>query len=300
MKKLLFKSSLLIGILFAFQSNAQQLENGDFENWENLGTATEEPTDWSSLKTADALAASAPQVLNQDAGRIGGSSVRLEVLEAFFIPVNGLMTNGRVHADFDPENGYVYTEETDAQWHTPFTYKPDSIVGYYKYAPTGGDKGKVEIVLHTGECQLPFGGFEQNIVARAKTEFTSSQPNWVRFSAPFTYYNSNDPAYVLVTVAAGDSTVSVPGTILWVDDFELIYNNPVGIAQLENEIDIWTSNGKLNFIGTENEIFNIYSLTGQRVYSGQTSPVVELTLSGLFLVQVETNSGQVFKKIYLN
>ncbi|MEO9257136.1 MAG: hypothetical protein ABI207_02070, partial [Crocinitomicaceae bacterium] len=82
----------LIGI-FAFGASLtfaqQQLENPGFETWENLGSASEEPTEWSSLKTADALAAQAPKVLFQDAGRSGGFSIKLVTGSAFGIPANG-------------------------------------------------------------------------------------------------------------------------------------------------------------------------------------------------------------------
>src|SRR5690554_2602134 len=83
----------------------QQLPNSGFENWENEGSATMEPINWSSLKTADALASMAPEVLSRDAGRTGNWSIVLEVKSAFTISANGIITTGRVHADFNPENG---------------------------------------------------------------------------------------------------------------------------------------------------------------------------------------------------
>jgi hypothetical protein len=45
--------------------------------------------------------------------------------------------------------------QADSKWNTPFTDKPDSVVGWYKYAPSGIDKGKVEVILHTGAGQNP-------------------------------------------------------------------------------------------------------------------------------------------------
>lgn len=280
----------------------QQLQNGNFEVWENVGTATEEPENWSSLKTADALTSSAPQVLTQDVGRLGGFSARLEVIEVFFIPANGIMTNGRVHADFNPENGYVYTQATDQQWHTMFTSRPDSIVGWYKYAPQNGDKGKVEIILHTDQGQLPFDGFQANIIGRAKVEFTQVQPDWIRFSAPFNYWKTGTPEFILTTVAAGDSTISENGTILWVDDFELIYNDPtVNVEQQKNpEIAVNASHGFLVFESDLMAEYYVYSTTGELVQSGKTDNKVPfLHNPGVYLIEVITQQEVIRRKLYI-
>src|SRR5690606_28266933 len=89
----------------------QQFENGGFESWENTGSPTEEPTEWSSLKTSGGgQAGVAPKVISKAPGRTGGSSIRMENESALGITANGILTNGRVFApDFNPENGYVAT-----------------------------------------------------------------------------------------------------------------------------------------------------------------------------------------------
>jgi hypothetical protein len=295
---------IVIATMISGLYNAQQqLQNGNFEVWENVGTATEEPENWSSLKTADALTGSAPQVLTQDVGRLGGFSAHLEVIEVFFIPANGIMTNGRVHADFNPENGYVYTQATDQQWHTVFASRPDSIVGWYKYAPQSGDKGKVEIILHTDQGQLPFDGFQANIIGRAKVEFTQPQPDWIRFSAPFNYWKIGNPEFILTTVAAGDSTISKNGTILWVDDFELIYNDPTvnSVQQKNPEIAVNASHGFLVFGGDLNADYVVYSATGKLVQSGQTDNKVPfLHNSGVYLIEVITQQEVIRRKLYIH
>jgi hypothetical protein len=223
MKKIyLLVSTLFLGMFSAVAQ--QQFENGGFESWENLGLASEEPTEWSSLKTADALASQAPKVLTQDAGRTG-VCIKLTTGNAFGINANGILTNGRVHADFNPELGYVYTQTSDSKWNTPFTSFPDSIVGYFKFAPSGTDKGKVEVILHTGSvAKLPENGTAGSQVARARYDVTTTTSSWIRFSAPFHYYNNNTPAYMLCVITCGDSTITNAGTIAWYDDFQFIYN----------------------------------------------------------------------------
>ncbi|MDX1651149.1 MAG: PCMD domain-containing protein [Brumimicrobium sp.] len=295
--------STLLSLSFIFGSmSQQQFENGTFENWENVGSATEEPTDWSSLKTADALASTAPKVISRDAGRNGGYCPKLEVKEVFGIKANGIMTCGRVHADFNPENGYVFTDSNDPQWHTPFTSRPDSIVGWYKYSPQNGDKGKIEVVLHVSQGNLPYNGTFGNMVGRAKFEFTSAQANWTRFSKAFDYFNTQDPAYLLAVVTSGDSTVSQTGSTLWIDDISLIYNTSgVNTEEDSREIAVNGSNGFLYFDTDDTTIsYSVYDVSGKIIQEGIAAPKVEfIHESGIYLIRIETANGVFTKKLYI-
>ncbi len=296
----------LIGFYFVGIAQ-QQIENGDFEAWENQGSAEEEPVNWSSLKTADALAATAPSVLSPDTGRNGGLCAKLEVKEVPLIGIkaNGIMTNGRVHADFNPENGYVFTDPNDAQWHTSFTSSPDSIVGWYKYEPQNGDKGKIEIVLHINQGNLPFNGTENNIVARAKEEFTSQATTWTRFSRAFNYYNQQTPEFILTTIASGDSTISETGSMLWIDDLSLVYNNTNNITEETNVItSINASDELIHFCskqGLEGQTYTVLSLTGQVIQHGKCEENVSFSQpSGIYLISVKNGVNQFTKKLYIH
>lgn len=208
----------------------QQFENGGFESWENTGSPTEEPTEWSSLKTSGGgQAGVAPKVISKAPGRTGGSSIRMENESALGITANGILTNGRVFApDFNPENGYVATISSEGKWNTPFTSRPDSLVGWYKYSPAGGDKGKVEVALHRGStCELPEGNTPNDLVAVARFHMVGTTSNWKRFSVPFNYLNGNTPDYLLSVLTSGDSTLAVVGSVAYFDDLQLIYNLPV-------------------------------------------------------------------------
>lgn len=296
--------TLILGLTTSFLTfSQQQLQNGDFESWDDVGTAEEEPTNWSSLKTADALAGSAPQVLSQDVGRGGGFCPKLEVKSVFGIKANGIMTNGRVHADFNPENGYVYTDPNDARWYTDFTDKPDSIVGWYKYAPQSGDKGKIEIILHVNQGNLPFNGTEGNIIARAKYEFTAAQASWTRFAKAFNYWSTSDPQYILTTVTSGDSTISETGSTLWIDDLSLVYNPTSGIDESEKyEFAINASNGFLNFdVNNESVDYQVSDITGKIIQSGKASKSVPFKHnSGIYFINIQSPEGNFTKKLYIH
>jgi len=152
------------------------------------------------------------------------------------LSANGLLTNGRVHADFDPELGYVYTNANDPRWNTPFVSRPDSLVGWYRFAPVGGDKGKVEVFLHkTGNCRIPENESNPNqLVATARYDILTAQSQWTRFSVPFNYTSTDAPEYILSVVTSGDSTQAVVGSVAYFDDFELIYNLNVTTEQLSS------------------------------------------------------------------
>lgn len=282
----------------------QQLENPGFETWENVGTATEEPENWSSLKTADALAGSAPVVIEQATGRGDtGYSVRMENKSVFGIVANGIMTNGRVHADFDPEEGYVYTVPTDARWNTPFTSRPDSIVGWFKYAPAGGDRGKVEIVLHkTGTCQLPEGSTANQLVARARFDMENAAADWTRFSVPFVYYNGDSPDYVLSVITSGDSTQAVAGSVAFFDDLELIYN-PVSINENINidQVKVYQKDEMLIISNMQgNTEFNVFDALGRKISGGVSSKPtkqIKLSESGLYLIQISNGEQLITRKV---
>ena len=98
---------------------AQQPENFSFEEWEMVGFENQfpEPVNWSSLKTSEPenLANVSPEVMFKSTDAHSGSfSVHLISKSVFGIVANGIITNGRIHADFDPAAGFTYTDPDDA------------------------------------------------------------------------------------------------------------------------------------------------------------------------------------------
>ncbi|MBL4594115.1 MAG: T9SS type A sorting domain-containing protein [Flavobacteriales bacterium] len=299
----------LLSLTFIAISAQQQIENSGFENWEDAGTVVDEPVDWSSIKTADALGVLAPQVWSQSTDAHSGSySVRLENISSFGIVANGIITTGRIHADLDPENGYVFTDAGDVQWNSSFTDRPDSLVGWYKYTPSGSDAGKAQVVLHTGAGQNPENGTLANWVGEARFDFSGTTSTWTRFSVPFIYYNANTPAYLLAVLVAGDSTVSVNGSVALFDDLELIYN-PSSINEVDNEIaNVFVSNNYLNinFNNDVNEtsMARIVDLSGRIVWEqkikGVSTYKKQLPVNaGMYVFTLTTDKGFLTKKILI-
>lgn len=231
-KHLLLITTLVLMIPLTFLG--QQLENPGFETWEPITGGLYEPVDWSTIKTADnpTIAALAPVTYEQSADAHSGNySIKLYNVNAFGFVATGAICNGRFHAEFDIDASYSYTDTTDAQWHTPFTARPDSLAGWFKYFPQGNDRAQFKVVLHVGECKMPENGTLPNWVGTAvyNTAPGVTYNSWTRFSVPFQYFNSNTPSYLLCVINSGDSTSAIVDSYMLADDLELIYK-PSGIS----------------------------------------------------------------------
>lgn len=310
------KRHLLYFLVLGALSNSvaqQQFENGGFENWEDAGTVQDEPVDWSSIKTSDvsSLNGFAPQVWDRSTDAHSGSySLYLENKSSFGIVANGIVSNGRIHADTDPENGYVFTDGSDGRWNTAFTSRPDSLVGWYKYTPSGGDHGKVDVILHTSSS-FDFPGDENGSkqVGRARFDMPNATiSSWTRFSVPFRYISSSAPEYILAVLTSGDSTQAVNGSKAWFDDVELIYN-PVSVEEieaadlnvssLENGLKLWHQSGW-------NDQVNIAlcDLQGRTIAVNKWNPASDMIwnleeLNGVYLLRYFIDDKIITKKVFV-
>lgn len=312
MKKVLLLLVYLTTLSFFL--SAQQIENASFEEWEDVGTVKEEPVDWSSIKTTDntLVNANAPVVWDKsDDARTGLYSVKLINISAFGIVATGIVTNVRVHGSFIATEGYVYTIPDDDQWHTPFTYRPDSLAGWYKYFPEEGDSCVVTCVLHLREGTLPENETQENMVARA--EFKSNGETvdtWTRFSVPFEYYKDSVPEYLIITLNGGNKLDAVEGSYALYDDLELVYNDASINEQIRESNAIYEHNNiiYLDRIGDrelEGSVVRVLNLAGQVILE---QPVQKKKISlddglinqGIYVVVLVTHEKTYSKKIYLD
>ena len=306
------KFYILFGLIVFYNAgfSQTQIDNAGFENWENAGTTVDEPTDWSSIKTSDdaTLNGFAPVVWGQSTDAHSGSySLILENVSTFGVVANGTVTNGQVHADFDPNNGYVFTNPNDGSWNQSFTDSPDSLVGWVKYSPIGGDKGKLHAILHTSNGQIPENGTMSNWVAEARIDFSAANSSWIRFSAPFNYFNSTTPEYILLVLTSGDSTVAVDGSSALVDDLELIYNS-ASINETENFSNMWFSDNILyTSIGSSvmHAELKIYSVMGQLIKSNKVNAYTANQLylelpAGIYIAELTTGATRKTLKLFID
>ncbi len=310
MFKYLFSLLLMIFISFGLMSQTQ-FQNPGFEDWEEVGLGPDfmEPVNWSSIKTSDKddLNTVAPVVWGiSDEAHTGNHSVHLHNVGIFNIVATGTITNGRVHADYNPDLGYVFTDLDDGHWNTSFTGRPDSVVGWYKANPKPGDNPAIRIVLHTGYQQLP--GDETNIVAEAMHNLPAEVvTEWTRFSAPFVYVNDDQPEYLLSILYSGNGTEAIADSEAWFDDVEMVYTT--GIEEISAEdFHVFFANGELNVKLNESHpeiyqlrVFNILGklIFSQQIESGSNSRIPLSTPAGMYIVSVNQSGKMLSKKVFI-
>ena len=198
----------------------------------------------------------------------------------------------------------MYTDVNSSDHSQPFTSYPDSIVGWYKYAPQGNDVGNIQVLLHGSYGQLPVDA-STSIIALAEFDF-SANSNWTRFSTPFIYYPTiNNPAYILCNISAGDSTQAVANSELKIDDLELIYNATKIPDESTNSINVTYLNDHLQFSNIVNEInYAIYNLQGQLMNIGKIDRYnrnVSITLeSGIYFISIQSKDHHQSIKILVD
>jgi hypothetical protein len=300
-------------LIFPLVFSGQQIENPGFENWEDAGTVKDEPVDWSSIKTCDNqnIADAAPVTFDTCTDAHSGNySLKLYNVFTFGISATGAVCNGRFHADFNINLSYSYTEPSDPKWNTPFTFRPDSLVGWFKYFPQENDAAQFKAILHVGECKLPENGTLPNWVGMAafKTEKGATYDTWTRFSVPFEYYSNNTPEHLLFVVNSGDSTISVPDSYLLVDDLEFKYSSS-GIQDHDiTEAFLVTGENKLiiNLASEEeylNRRFDLIDLRGRIVLSRHlaSNEVILATelMAGVYIAVLDGKNKRHVQKVML-
>lgn len=312
-KQLLFL--LLIWIPFSFINAQSQFENPGFEEWEpeDENAPTFEPVEWSSIKTSDLdwAATAAPLVMRRsDDAHTGNYSVHLVNIYNSLIDyvATGTMTNGRIHVDplLNLEKSTSFTDVNNSQWHTAFTKRPDSVVGWYKGKPSVGDFPTVKVLLHTDSSSLP-NPDSSNWVGLAYAELSPTEVStWTRFSTPFDYYQEGNPEFMLSIITSGNGLSAVKDSEAWFDDVEFIYNGTDIPEKKAKELRTWYANGELNIQVEDREMrnaqINVVDITGRIVYSGAIENMYKNTFrlnlqDGIFIVTLTSGNSQLSKKI---
>ncbi len=314
--------------LFSFGQT--QITNSNFELWDNVGAATEEPTSWNSNKTGTGLASSGPQTCYKDAtAHTGASCVRVETKYYIIAVVNGNATTGVVEApNSNKAEGFLTASGSNK---IAFTGRPDSLTGWYKYTQatsgTGASAEQAKVVahLHTGDFYDPLVPVSSNHIDLSTNKIAtalfvspaSNQATWKRFTVPFNYVSSSSPASIMVSLTSSNNQVTVApgitgsGSKLWIDDIQCIYNT---VLVHEND---FTKNVKVyyfdktiyvDFLNKNNEqsALEIYNATGQLVSTQNiennkvNSIDVSLLTNGIYIYKISGKSQGKFGKLFIN
>src|SRR5690554_3761832 len=252
MKKRLFnfKSLLLIiatGLLSMSTFAQMQIDNSDFEQWDNVGNSSEEPVNWNSFMTANCHLgllcgiAQEQQIERTTDAHSGTYAARIWSRSVFGVVANGNMTIGRINmgsSTATDDSNFNYMNTTDPDFNQALTGKPDSLVVWVKYNPVQAtSQARISATIHDNyNYRDPEdAAASPHKVAQAILNYGSTNNQWTRISIPFDYAGpATTPAFILITFTT--SSIAGGGSAndeVFIDDLELIYNaNEVEIAPI--------------------------------------------------------------------
>jgi hypothetical protein len=307
------KKIYLLSVLLIFTSIflSAQIENPGFEDWEDAGTVIDEPVNWSSIKTSDnpTLSTAAPVVweLSTDS-HTGNYSIKLFNVVPFpGLVAAGTLTNGRIHADFNPDLAYSYTNPNDDQWHTVCTTRPDSIAFWYKYYPEGNDTMQFQALLHVGDATIPPTPENQaNRIGYTRADIPGQVTEWTRIALPFEYFSADNPEYILIILTAGAGTQPIEGSWVLFDDLELVSGSQAVEDNYLLDYQVYYSNNTL-FLDNpmshnlKSMYLEIFDIMGKKLFESPAASEISLghlnLTKGFYIVNLNTPEASLTKKI---
>ena len=299
--------SVIFSFITSFAITAQQIDNGSMESWDNLGSSTEEPSNWNSFMSASGgLALFGSQQVEQSSdvpsSSLGSYSARVFSKSTIGIIANGNLTLGRINMGSSTPSStqnYNYTDTGNSDFSQELTSSPDSIVFWVKYNnSSNSDLARIKAIIHDDYNYVDpmTSESESHVVADAALNFESTNGLWVRKSVAFDYVGpATTPEYILVTF----TTNSIPGggsdgDEIFIDDVELIYNS--GASLDESNQNKWI--GYHSYTGVhlsnsflQDEILVITDLMGQEVMKGNPGDLNGTLLnSGMYIVSHTSGS----------
>ena len=289
----------------------QQIGNSNMEAWDNIGAATEEPTNWNGFKTASGGLSgfASQQVFRSTAIRSGASGMycaRIFSKSILGIVANGTLTLGRINMGSttvtDISANYNISLTNDPNFSEALTSIPDSIVFWAKYTAASNQQARIHAITHDAfDVHDPIDvASSPHVISTAAYNF-SPNTAWVRHSVAFDPTAGigipPSPAFILVTFATNAiAGAGAANDEVLIDDIQLIYNSSVGITEANSNIPFAhysTENGLL--ITESNQNYHIFNLSGQLIKSGLDSELNGSKLnSGVYILKSNSRTEKIF------
>lgn len=109
----------------------------------------------------------------------------------------------------------------------PFTQRPGSLVGQWKYAPVADDQGTVVVQLSKWNTLTN----ERDEVGTGVAVASAAVSAWSPFSAPITYISALTPDTLSISVLSGLSS-EVAGSAIWLD--ALAFSSSTGVGEVSD------------------------------------------------------------------
>lgn len=311
MKRKILVVFISLALVTCLSAQETQIPNSDFENWNqnyynnffpDLFYWEMTPTDiWASGNPAAEIVGEFPTSRTDDAYS-GNYAARLETLEVFGQMASGNLFTGRFIPDMF---------NSKALLGIPFTDKPTHFTGYYKYLPANyknlkGDKT-------TDKCSIyallsKWNGNQRDTIALAKLESSDAITTYTQFNLSFEYHSDETPdsiSVVFASSARGEEFIGGVGSVLFIDNFELVYEQESSVKTPDNsliQIKQNYQNQQMSITYPGKISIRIFDITGTEQYKTKGVNEINLTTnslkSGIYIIQVKTENGVIKTEKY--
>ena len=288
------KKTLLLGILsfiVGFSVTAQQIPNGDLENWtENVLLGYEDPDDWQTPNQYTALLSIFTTTKVSDAAE-GSYAAKLEAKDVGGFVTPGVITLGSFTVDFINNTAYLTGG-------IPFTYKPVALTGSWKNLPVSGDF--TMIIVYFTKYSSDKG--QTDTIGIGQMLGTETIESWTEFSIPIEFTGTEDPDTMNLHVISSNMQNLQLGSAIYVDNLAFEYeasvneiNNKVEASVFPNPASEYITFSLEENVNAELSVFNN---EGQLIYSnsinGNTHKIdVSLFSPGTYIYSFVENNQRI-------
>ncbi len=295
MKKL---NIFLLFLIIGFTTIAQQVPNGNFENWTAASTY-DDPTGWDTPNSTSSTLGVITVYQESTYVQNGNFAAKLQSKSILGTPIPGLITLG----DFDIN---IMTFEATITGGVPFIHKPEALHGYFQYEPVANDQAFVGVIL------LKQNGSNWDTIADGSFTSNATVLTWTNFTATLTYRSTDTPTHLNIIIMSSDRVAPQPNSTFYVDNLTFTY--PASVEEIEKpELNSWVSDGFLNIYSVNQNhsisTVDIYDMQGRSLqsmdfFNEQSSfvrfPVFNLPTGILFVRVVFTHGEIVTSKVLIN
>lgn len=291
----------LVAICVSGAIQSQTLPNPGFENWEDVGTACENPQAWDSPNAGVALFGVCSVFKEESSVYAGSASAKLVTT---LIPLVNLKAPSAI------SNGILIVNASDpfnstVQGGSTIWGRPDALTGFYRYQPVGGDSLTIRVRL------FDINGSDTTLIAEDEFFDDTNTGDYVPFTLPINYLTLDDAELAQVLIRSTRNTADATvGTTLWID--ELRFTGITGINTLQDEMIGFTlyPNPTRDLLQVENLVedrayFQLMDRMGAVCHSsvlstGQQWVDVSELNSGLYIYQFRNNAGTLLQSGKIN
>jgi hypothetical protein len=256
------KSFTLISIFSVYVGSLWgQTPNAGFETWtHHTGlSAYDTPDSWDNANPSTAITGAITCFKAIGADVHSGTAALKIITKQIGAPFNQLIPGVAT-------TGTINTTTQGIEAGVPYTLRPDSIIGWYKYNSVGAENGAAVLLLFGAAA-----GNKDTVGAAYFATPATSVSSYTRFSAPVVYRSANEVANSIWLFASSrnNGLASGIGSAMFVDDLEVAIN-PVGVSEQKKPKFLVGPNPTTDYLVIQNEynssvLFLLYDATGHIV-----------------------------------